>query len=196
MTISQAKQIINLLKNKGVEFANGLSDIEVLDVEKKFDIKFPADLKRFLQIKLPISYNFVNWRQGLLDKETEKQITDLLNWPLKGILFDIKNGDWLSIWGEAPLNSEDRISFARLHFANVPKIIPIYSHRYIPSEPNTVGNPVFSVYQTDIIYYGYDLATYFAHEFNFRLSNSFEPLNNPNREIEFWSWCVKRNHAN
>jgi len=40
--------------------------------------------------------------------------------------------------------------------------IPVYSHRYLPSEPKATGNPVLSVHQTDIIYYGNDLASYFS----------------------------------
>jgi hypothetical protein len=44
-------------------------------------------------------------------------------------------------------------------------MIPVYSHRYLPAEPCEAGNPVFSIYQTDIIHYGYDLADYFAREF-------------------------------
>ncbi len=48
----------------------------------------------------------------------------------------------------------------------VPKLIPIYSHRYIPSSLNEIGNPVYSVHQTDIIYYGKDLWDYFNIAFN------------------------------
>jgi hypothetical protein len=44
-------------------------------------------------------------------------------------------------------------------------MIPVYSHRYLPAEPCEAGNPVLSIYQTDIIHYGYDLADYFAREF-------------------------------
>ena len=52
---------------------------------------------------------------------------------------------------------------------------------------NEHGNPVFSVYQMDIIYYGYDLATYFASEFDFELPDNFQLLDVPNRAINFWS---------
>lgn len=83
MTIPQTKQIINLLKNKGVEFGDGLSDSELLDIEKRFVIKFPPDLKRFLQTQLPISDQFINWRQGLHDKKTEEDIIDIIGWPLR-----------------------------------------------------------------------------------------------------------------
>jgi hypothetical protein len=49
----------------------------------------------------------------------------------------------------------------------VPKLIPIYGHRYVPTV-NGVDNPsIFSVYQTDVIYYGIDLENYFRIEFNF-----------------------------
>jgi len=194
MTVPQTKQIINLLSQKGVLFDNGLSDTEVISIEAKFKVKFPPDLKLFLQTKLPVSDSFVNWRQGLLDKETESNILERLALPLDGILWDIKHGEWLAIWGDKPLIDEDRLSIAKICYATVPKIVPIYSHRYIPSEPDIVGNPVFSIHQTDIIYYGYDLATYFAHEFNFRLNESFDILDNPNRKIEFWSWCAENMH--
>jgi len=194
MTIPQTKQIINLLKNKGVEFGDGLSDSELLDIEKRFVIKFPPDLKRFLQTQLPISDQFINWRQGLHDKKTEEDIIDIIGWPLEGILWDIKNGSWLSIWGERPENKEHQIALAKLRFAHVPKMVPVCGYRFIPSEPNLVGNPIFSVHQTDIIYYGFDLASYLAHEFNFKLNDSFQIINKPNRKIEFWTWCVENMH--
>jgi hypothetical protein len=43
----------------------------------------------------------------------------------------------------------------------------------------------------DIIYYGYDLATYFANEFNFKLTSEFKLLDKPNREIDFWTKWVE-----
>ena len=43
-----------------------------------------------------------------------------------------------------------------------PKLVPIAGHRFIPEAPHEEGNPVFSVHQTDIIYYGRDLAEYAA----------------------------------
>jgi hypothetical protein len=49
--------------------------------------------------------------------------------------------------------------------AAAPKLIPIYHHRMMPDEPHLKGNPVFSVWQTDIIYYGFDLEDYLRHEF-------------------------------
>lgn len=49
----------------------------------------------------------------------------------------------------------------------VPKLIPIYGHRYIPIVNGLDNPPIFSVYQTDVIYYGIDLENYFRIEFDF-----------------------------
>ena len=44
-------------------------------------------------------------------------------------------------------------------------MIPVYSHRYLPAGRGTWGHPVLSIYQTDIIVYGTDLADYINQEF-------------------------------
>ena len=53
------------------------------------------------------------------------------------------------------------------------------------TEPVRAGNPVFSVYQTDIIYYGGDLLSYFACEFHGVAKWHTPPLDV--RPIRFWS---------
>ncbi|MFT3705540.1 MAG: hypothetical protein QM802_24435 [Agriterribacter sp.] len=194
MTIQQTKQIINLLAHKGVLFEKGLSDLEVTQVQEKFQILFPPDLKLLLQTQLPISDRFVNWRQGLSDNEVAENIVDRLNWPLDGILWDLRNDAWLSIWGDKPKKHEDKVAIIKSCYSQVPKMVPIYSHRYIPSDPDNSGNPIFSIHQTDIIYYGFDLATYFSHEFYFELNDSFRIIDRPIRQIKFWSWCVDNLH--
>ena len=86
------------------------------------------------------------------------------------MIFDIKSNDFLfDQWGERPEKIEDRIILATKFYHNYPKLILLYSYRYIPSQPHQSGNPVFSVNQMDILYYGYDLASYFAKEFQFEL---------------------------
>lgn len=56
----------------------------------------------------------------------------------------------------------------------------------IPDEPNEPGNPVYSVHQTDIIYYGSDLTDYFECEFGLEKSRS-PPTP---RSIRFWDLVV------
>lgn len=104
-------------------------------------------------------------------------------------MFDLQSNEfWINSWGDKPNTYEEKERIAKEKYLTFPKLIPIYSHRYIPSRPNEAGNPVFSVYQMDIIYYGYDLATYFANKFGFALTEEeFELLDEPKKEIEFWS---------
>ncbi|HLX55070.1 MAG TPA: hypothetical protein VKR58_14080 [Aquella sp.] len=192
MTSLHAKEIIKNLQKKSESFEKGLGDEEVLMIESKFNLTFPPDLRVFLQSALPISNSFVNWRLGLSSEEESEKLTFRLNWPLDGMIFDVKSNDfWFDQWGNKPEKIEDRINLATKFYHTYPKLIPIYSHRYIPSQPNQAGNPVFSVHQMDIVYYGYDLASYFAKEFQFDLPSNFEILTEPNVEIEFWShWTV------
>ena len=64
----------------------------------------------------------------------------------------------------------------------VSTLIPIYSHRYMPAAPAPAGSPVFSVHQTDVIYYGSDLVSYFQSEF-FNIPDR----KSPTHRVDFWS---------
>jgi hypothetical protein len=45
-------------------------------------------------------------------------------------------------------------------------MVPVYGHRYLPAGRGTFGHPVLSIYQTDIIVYGTDLADYIHQDFS------------------------------
>ena len=153
--------LVAALTRRGVRFSPGLTDAEVADVERTYAFTFPPDLRGFLQYALPVSSGWVDWRGADASDSQER-----LDWPAEGICFDIEhNGFWHPTWGERPDTLALAFAQAREYIALAPRLIPIYSHRYLPADPLLPGNPVFSVYQTDIIYYGYDLATYFAQEF-------------------------------
>lgn len=140
-------------------------------------------MKDFLSSALPLSNNFVNWRD--ISKENIESIYARIDWPLEGMLFDIEhNVFWYDSWGEKPDNLEEAFNICKEEFKKVPKLIPICSHRYIPSEPNEAGNPIFSVYQTDIIYYGENLASYLEIEFGFK---KYEQMDVSSiKDIRFW----------
>ena len=77
----------------------------------------------------------------------------------------------------------DALKIATAKIAEAPKLIPIHSHRYIPEEPHESGNPVFSVHQMDVIYYGFDLDDYLRHEFNLAGRKEWPAQVRP---IRFW----------
>jgi len=194
MLLKHANKTIQLLKGKGVSFDPGLSHDEVDKIQQRFGLIFPPDLLLFLQTALPVSEGFVHWRYGLNSVRGKESIDQRLNWPLEGMLFDIQNNAfWLEAWGDRPAEFAQQKEIAVEVFAQQPQLIPIYSHRYISSEPTAIGNPVFSVYQMDIIHYGADLMDYFAREFLLELPLSYQIQAEPKR-IRFWSDMIDLNN--
>ena len=96
----------------------------------------------------------------------------------------------MASWGVKPSNLAEALQVAQKEVSRAPVLIPVYSHRYIPSEPELVSNPVYSVYQTDIIYFGYDLAGYFHMEFN--VPKPKWAAKSP-RAIRFWEDLIEDN---
>lgn len=192
--------IILQMEMKGVEFGPGLSEEELSSAENTFNFTFPPDLRTFLSIVLPlkeppsphsVTHNrrsdFPDWRN-----ESRRSLQERLDWPAEGIYFDIEHTSfWNPVWGARPERLDDAITLAKDALEQVPTLIPIFAHRYIPDKPSTEGNPVFSVWQTDIIHYGNDLASYFANEFEFEApeGSAGEP-----RHIDFWTWLVDENN--
>jgi hypothetical protein len=146
MSIGVGDELIALMETAGVMFDKGLTDVEVARAEENYDIRFPPDLRAFLQTAFPKHFPFPNWRS-----ENDPFIREMLEAPIHGILFDVERNDfWLPEWGSRPLQSDDRKSVVERIAARAPKLIPIYSHRMMPDRPFLPGNPVLSVHQTDI----------------------------------------------
>jgi len=164
-----------------VEFDSGLTESEIRTVEAHFDFRFPADLCALLQTALPRGPLFPDWRMP-----ESTALADRLAWPFDGIAFDIEhNVFWLDSWGPRPAALSDALAVARATVESAPRLIPIFGHRYLPAEPEAAGNPVFSVYQTDIICYGVDLRRYLLCEFG-RLDFAEATRGEP-RRIRFWT---------
>jgi hypothetical protein len=162
-----------------VEFDAGLTDAEVVAVESRYGFRFPPDLREFLQTALPKGPRFPDWRSG-----DDAEIRDWLDSPRQGVLFDIeRNGFWLEVWGPRPALLGEALCRGEELLSPAPRLIPIYGHRMMPDEPHLPGNPVFSVHQTDIIHYGFDLADYLRHEFHLP---GRKPLRDNVRPIRFW----------
>jgi hypothetical protein len=171
--------VSELLQRAGVGLDSGLTVQEVDAVEHRFGFRFLPEHRAFLRLHLPTGSGWPDWRAG-----EPSDLEDLLAWPVSSTLFDVRNnGFWPLAWGERPLDESDAVAVARRHVDAVPKLVPVYRHRYLPAEPAPRAAPVFSVYQTDVIYYGNDLADYIDHEFG--MSKPWTPR--PTIRIPFWS---------
>jgi hypothetical protein len=134
------------------------------------------------------TFKWPNWRDA-----EDSHLRKRLDRPLDGILFDVAHNDfWLESWGFKPVDTLEALKVAESNVRGAPVLIPIYANRFLPADPSLVGNPVFSVEQTDIIYYGFDLPTFFHIEFHVPLPSevSIEP-----RRIELWTELTDRNRA-
>jgi hypothetical protein len=177
------KEKIAMLAAQGVQLAPGLTEAELLNTETTYQFRFPPDLRDLLHTRLPCSESFPDWRNG-----ERGELQSRLDWPAENICFDVEHaGFWLPDWGPRPASLAEALRLVRDLVANAPKLIPIYAHRYLPDEPALPGNPVLSVYQTDIIYYGEDLGRYLDTEF---AGLTHDILLKDVREIRFWSSLV------
>ncbi|MCL1917210.1 MAG: SMI1/KNR4 family protein [Peptococcaceae bacterium] len=177
----------DLIRAKGYTLLNGLSNQEIQDAENFYNISFPPDLKELYMAFYP--YQFCDWRD--FSKTNAAKVRRRLDWPVHGLLFDVKHSAfWMESWGERPENMDTAVEIARERLKIVPSLIPIYSHRYLPGSPNEAGNPVLSVYQRDIIYYGEDLFKYFDHEFGSRTEVRYDKIK---KTVPFWGQFAEEN---
>ena len=192
-SLSTSRAIESALEDDSVVFAPPLTTGEIRRIEEEYHFRFPPDLKEFLMFALPISKGFMNWRDA-----TEREVVDSLTWPFGGMCFDIQNNCfWPAEWGDRPSSLEEAFEIARKAVNAAPTLIPIAGHRYIPDRPHEHGNPVFSVYQTDIIYYGSDLFNYLENEFSYYFRGPGENFRyDPEiKAIDFWSKLVEWNES-
>ena len=151
-----------------VDIQPGLTDAEFVTIERRFGLQFADDHRAFLAAGLPVSpghgeagWGWPNWRQ--LDSPTlQKQV----DWPLATALDDIQHGEWPPEWGKRPHDLVRRTAKAERLLAEIPRMIPVYGHRYLPAGHGSAGHPVLSIHRlTDTIVYGHDLAHYIDQEF-------------------------------
>jgi len=181
------EKIKKILKNNNIQLNVGMTSAEIIRAEEFYDIEFPKDMKEMLMNFVPVSNRFYNWNDYF--EENVSKIKYMLEWPYDGIIFDIENSNfWLEEFGERPENIEERIQIFKKYINQnrnqIPKLIPIFAHRYVVSG-KYADYPILSVYQTDIIYYGYNLLDYFEHEFNNK--NNFNIIRDI-KEVPFWSY--------
>jgi hypothetical protein len=194
---------------RGTKWVGGFSHREIDRAEKTWGLQFPPDYRQFLstlgvpdrpllslkrkgeKVAPQIASSFYDWR---CDQEP---IDSALKWPLEGLLFDVEmNGLWLPGWGEKPGTKEHiKQKLAEL-VHRAPPLIPIIGHRYLIGNPvYREGNPVLSVYQSDIIIYATDFKRFLlvelstALDINLRSAQKHAVANYDEEEVQkipFW----------
>jgi hypothetical protein len=152
------------------EIETGLSEKELDRIEHEYEFEFADDHRGFLSVGLPVREPFEegrawdkpwpDWRNGDPD-----ELRAHLDWPIEYLLSDVERGHWKRSWGERPGDPEEAVKSARQMLTRVPKMVPVYAHRFLPAGHGTFGHPVLSMRGTDTIYYGTDLVDYISREF-------------------------------
>lgn len=174
-----AEIAVRLLKEAEVPLGPGLTESELVAIEKKYGFAFDRDHRELLSLALPLGKGWVDWRQA-----PTEDIQHRLDWPTDGVIWDVHNNDfWPKRWGRRPADDAKAEQIARRKLRKVPRLIPIYSHRFMAAGPSKGSAPVFSVMQTDVVYYGENLPSYVAHEL--RMQRQFDT--GVHRHIPFWS---------
>lgn len=161
----------------------GLSDAEFDALEAEFAFTFADDHRAFLAVGLPFGRGWPDWRDGDRD-----QLRERLAGPVEGVLFDVAQNDfWYDGWGPRPPDDDAALAVARARLVTVPRMVPVYQHRYLPAGRGASGHPVLSIMQTDIICYGADLDDYLYREFG--LGQAKDQQCRPT--VMFWSLLVQ-----
>ena len=164
---------------QGTCWLNGLNEQEITAIEQRYHLRFPPDYRLFLKTlhsvdrlqvgakykggheMFPITKpSFYNWQT-----DTEA-IQDAYEWLVSGLFFDVQHNDlWPQSWGTKPATAEAQETRVRELVDAAPKLVPVFAHRYLLAEPCEAGNPILSIWQSDIIIYDTNLYDYFLDEF-------------------------------
>jgi hypothetical protein len=157
----------------------GLTAAEFDKIEAEFGFTFADDHRAFLTAGLPFGRGWPDWRDG-----DRAQLRERLAWPVEGVLFDVvENGFWYAGWGPQPPDDTAALELARGQLFTAPRMIPVYAHRFLPAGHGRSGDPVLSIYQTDVICHGNDLTDFLAVEFGLG-TRAGEPCR---PTVDFWS---------
>jgi hypothetical protein len=176
--------LTDALHQVGARLDPGFSRAELAAVEQAAGTVLPTELRLMLTLALPVGPPWRDWRtdpSGLM-ATWRAYVTD-------GLVVDARHSFWHDLWGPRPATVAEREQVVRQQAAALPRLFPIFGHRalaidIVPGFDSADGNPVFSVHQTDVIYYGNDLADWFNTEFGIPLPDwaTHRP-----RRVPFWS---------
>ncbi|MCE9584138.1 MAG: SMI1/KNR4 family protein, partial [Planctomycetes bacterium] len=178
---------------RGTKWTNGLTETEIARAEKAIGFAFPPDYRLFLRTlhvpdrpmaghlykrrkKAPATEQpFADWRRV---GDVKRRLRDRL----RGVLFDVENNElWVKSWGPRPRKKAARARAVQAAMEKGVPLAPIFFHRCLPCAPCREGNPVLSIWQSDIIFYGADLRSWMLVE--------FAPLLGLNPDREWAAFC-------
>ncbi|NMM90095.1 hypothetical protein B2J88_38165 [Rhodococcus sp. SRB_17] len=181
------RQAAALLNAAGIELGPGLTEVEFDSVHARFGFHFNPDHRSLLSTALPLGDRWPDWRNS-----SDLELETCLDSVAEGFIWDALHQDppfWPPSWGTLPSSTENIAITVRQELRRWPRLIPIYAHRFTPAAPTPPRSPVFSVWQTDIIYYGADLLEYLANEFP--LGQGRKTLSPITVRIPYWSRFVE-----
>ncbi|WP_445169511.1 hypothetical protein ACTXG7_09405 [Mycolicibacterium sp. Dal123E01] len=168
-----------MLDDGTVTMTPGLTDDELARIENEFGFEFADDHRSFLCTGLPIGESWPDWRSA-----PRRSLQQRMRLPVEGILFAVEWREfWGADWGVRPARMKDALRSANYHLARVPRLVPVQANHYLPAGRGTSGNPVLSVYQSDVTCCATDLPAYIAREFEG--SEPDAPLRTS--AVRFWS---------
>jgi hypothetical protein len=174
-----AEICVDLFKSAGMPLGPGLTGDQLLQIEADFGFTFDKDHRELLSLATPLFDAWPNWLGGMTE-----QMQRALAWPIDGVLWDAHHNDfWPKAWGRKPKNASELDAAILKQLAHVPRLIPLLGHRFMAAGPSQGSAPVFSVYQTDVVYYGENLPSYVAHELGIPKGYA----TGIHRKIPFWS---------
>lgn len=163
----------------------GLTDAEIDRAQDVFGLTFSPLWRGVLRLVHPTARSgtshldwrsYPDWRLRH-EAPTRRMITA----PVEGLLFDVEHNDfWWNAWGSPPATTTDRLQVARCELAEVPRLTPLWGHRYIAE---TDDSPVFSIVQADL----YVPAVTLGGLLDERSQNRMPVTSFPIGRIPFWS---------
>ena len=173
------EDVVKRLEDAGVRLDRGLTEADVKRVEKKFGFAFGPDHRALLRTALPLGDAWLNWRHA-----TPAKIRERLQAPIDNAIVGVRaHGWWPAGWGERPESDAAAEQAARRHLADVPALVPLYGHCYLPAAPAPAGGPVFSVQPGEVRIYATDLLHYVDVEFG----SAAAPARSAASPLDFWS---------
>jgi hypothetical protein len=171
------EEVVERLADAGVRLDRGLTEADVKRIEQKFGFSFGPDHRSLLRTALPLGDTWLNWRHA-----TPAKIRERLRAPVDAVIADVLAGDfWPASWGERPAESAAAETAARARLADVPVLVPLYGHCYLPAAPAPAQSPVFSVRPAEVRVHGADLLQFVDVEFGTAEGSA------ATTQLSFWS---------